>query len=171
MHSFSLRYADEKGEDTMGLIHKVRLTDEDRVKLHDLLRVGEHSARTIARGYILLLAHQGKTDDEIAQTLEMGRATVQRVRKRYCQKGLDHALTELPRPGAKPRLGGKQEAYLVALTCSTAPEGRTCWTLQLLANKLVELHIVEEISDETVRRVLKKTNSSPGSSKNGVFPR
>jgi transposase len=98
----------------------------------------------------------------IAETLEIGRATVQRVRKRYCQKGLDHALNELPRPGAKPRLNGRQEAYLVALACSDAPEGRTCWTLQLLANKLVQLHVIENISDETVRRVLKKTNSSRG---------
>ncbi len=146
----------------MALIHKVCLTDEDRVKLHDLLKVGEHPARSIARGYILLLANQGKTDDEIAETLEIGRATVQRVRKRYCQKGLDYALAELPRPGAKPRLDGRQEAYLVALACSDAPEGRTCWTLQLLANKLVQLHVVEGVSDETVRRVLKKTNSSRG---------
>jgi transposase len=92
----------------------------------------------------------------IAETLEIGRATVQRVRKRYCQRGLNHALTELPRPGAKPRLDGRQEAYLVALACSDAPEGRTCWTLQLLANKLVQLHVVEGVSDETVRRVLKK---------------
>lgn len=155
----------------MVLIHQVNLTDEDQSKLHDLLKVGEHSARSIARGYILLLASQGKSDDEIAQTLEVGRATVQRVRKRYCQKGLEHALTELPRPGAKPRLAGKQEAYLVALACSEAPEGRTCWTMQLLANKLIQLNLVEEISDETVRRVLKKTNSSLGSKKSGVVPR
>jgi transposase len=139
-------------------IHKVKLTDEDRSKLHNLLKVGEHPARTIARGYVLLLASQGKNDDEIAQTLEVGRATVQRIRKRYCQKGLDHALTELPRPGAPPRLNGKQEAYVVALACSDPPEGRTCWTLQLLAHQLVQLHLVENISYETVRRVLKKTN-------------
>jgi transposase len=81
---------------------------------------GSREPRSIARGYILLLASQGKSDDEIAQTLEVGRATVQRIRKRFCQKGLDHALTELPRPGAKPRLDGKQEAYLVALACSDA---------------------------------------------------
>ncbi|GLV56039.1 transposase [Dictyobacter sp. S3.2.2.5] len=155
----------------MVLIHQVNLTEEERKQLHDLLKVGEHPARTIVRGYILLLAHQGKSDDDIAQTLEVGRATVQRVRKRYCQKGLAYALNELPRPGAKPRLDGRQEAYLIALACSDAPEGRTCWTLQLLANKLVELHIVEEISDETVRRVLKKTTSSPGSKKSGAFPR
>src|SRR5438132_12159354 len=137
----------------MVLIHQVNLTEEDRAKLHDLLKVGEQAARSIARGYILLLANQGKSDDEIAQTLEVGRATVQRVRKRYCQKGLDSALNELARPGAAPRLNGKQEAYLVALACSDAPEGRTCWTMQLLANKLVQLTIVEEISDETIRRV------------------
>jgi transposase len=171
MHGFSLRYAEGKEKNSMVLIHKVCLTDEDRGKLHDLLKVGEHSARTIARGYILLLAHQGKSDDDIAQTLEMGRATGQRVRKRYCQKGLDHALKELPRPGAKPRLDGRQAAYLVALACSDAPEGRTYWTMQLLANKLVQLDITQEISDETVRRVLKKTNSSRGSRKNGAFLR
>ncbi|GAC1407274.1 MAG: hypothetical protein NVSMB49_27140 [Ktedonobacteraceae bacterium] len=155
----------------MVLIHQVNLTEQDREHLHDLLKVGEHPARTIARGYILVLAHQGKSDDEIAQTLEIGRATVQRVRKRYCQKGLAHALNELPRPGALPKLDGKQEAYLVALAWSDAPEGRTNGTLQLLANKLVQLHIVQDISDETVRRVLKKTNSNPGSKKSGAFPR
>ena len=77
-------------------------------------------------------------------------------------KGLDYALNELPRPGAAPRLSGKQEAYLVALACSDAPEGRTCWTMHLLANKLVQLNVVEEISDETIRRVFKKTNSNHG---------
>jgi transposase len=151
----------EKEKNRMALIHKVCLTDEDRVKLHDLLKVGEHPARSIARGSILLLANQGKTDDEIAQTLEIGRATVQRVRKRYSQKGLDSALAEFPRPGAKPRLDGRQEAYLVALACSDAPEGRTCWALQLLANKLVQLHVVEGVSDETVRRVVKTTRLLP----------
>jgi demethoxyubiquinone hydroxylase (CLK1/Coq7/Cat5 family) len=76
----------------MVLIHEVHLTDEDRCKLHDVLKVGEHCARSITRGYILLLASQGKSDEEIAQTLEGGRATVQRVRKRYCQKGLEPSL-------------------------------------------------------------------------------
>jgi transposase len=141
----------------MVTIHKVNLTEEDRSKLHDLLKVGEHPARTIARGYILLLASQGKNDEEIAQTLEVGRATVQRIRKRSCHKGLDSALNELPRPGSQPRLDGKQEAYLVALACSEPPEGRTCWTLSLWANQLVHLKMADEISYERVRRVLKKS--------------
>jgi hypothetical protein len=87
----------------------------------------------------------------IAETLEMGRATVQRVRKRFCQKELGHALIELPRPGAKPRLDGGQEAYVVAFACGDAYEERSCWTLQLLANTLVELHVIEGISGEHAR--------------------
>jgi transposase len=104
---------------------------------------------------------KAKPMTRIAEILEIGRATVQRVRKRSCQKGLDHALTELPRPGATPRLDGRQEAYLVALACSDAPQGRPCWTLHLLANTLVQLHVVEGVSDETVRRVVKTTRLLP----------
>ena len=82
----------------------------------------------------------------------------------------DLALNERPRPGQRPKLTGKQEAHLVAVVCSAAPEGHTRWTLRLLADKVVELGFADSIARETVRQVLKKTNSSPGKSKNGASP-
>jgi transposase len=94
---------------------------------------------------------------------------VERVRKRFVEAGLEAALRERPRPGGQRKLEGKQEAFLIALACSTPPEGRTSWTMQLLAYKLVELRVVDAISDETVRRTLKKTRSSRGRKRPGVF--
>ena len=89
--------------------------------------------------------------------MRVGLRTVERTRQRFVEGGLDRALTEQPRPGVPPKLDGKQAAMLVALACSDAPGGRESWTMQLLADKLVELNVVDTISDETVRRTLKKT--------------
>jgi putative transposase len=95
---------------------------------------------------------------------------VHRARQRFVEEGLRAALNEQPRPGKTPVLTGKQEAFIVALACSTPPEGRCRWTMQLLAERLVELKQIEEISHDTVRRVLKKTISSRGNARSGVFP-
>ena len=89
-------------------------------------------------------------------------STVERTPKRFVEGGLERALNESPRPGGKRKLTGKQEAYLLALACSDPPEGKKRWSMQLLADRLVELEIVEEISDETVRRTLKKGTLSRG---------
>jgi transposase len=120
------------------------------------------SARKLTRAHVLLQADAGATDNAIAAALSIGTATVERLRKRFVEEGLEAALTERPRPGSQRKLAGKQEAFLIALACSTPPEERQCWTMQLLADKLVELQVVEAISDETVRRTLKKTRSNPG---------
>ena len=93
-------------------------------------------------------------------------ATVARARKRYVEEGLGG-----PRPGQERKLDGRQEAHLIAFACSAAPEGHTHWTLQLLADKVVELEFAESISLETVRQLLKKTNSSRGRRRSGVSPR
>jgi hypothetical protein len=93
---------------------------------------------------------------------------VRKLRKRFSEQGLEAALRERPRPGAVPKLRGKPEAFLIALTCSDPPQGREHWTMQLLADRLVELEWVDSISDETVRRVLKKTHSSRGRSSTGA---
>jgi hypothetical protein len=98
-------------------------------------------------------------------------STVERARRKYHDAGVEHALSERPRPGATPKLDGTGEAVLVALACSEAPAGRACWTMQLLADRLVELQLVDAISDETVRRTLKKTSSSPGRPSSGVSAR
>ena len=106
---------------------------------------------------MLMVADEGLTDEEIARALDGSVSTVERVRKRFLvEEGLEAALSERPRPGARRKLDGCQEAYLVALASSDPPEGKKHWSMQLLADRLVELEIVEEISDETLRRTLKK---------------
>lgn len=140
----------------MRKIYVVTLTDDERTTLLDLTKKGAAAARKITRAHILLQAADGASDQAIADALHVGRATVERTRKRFVDGNLDRALTDLPRPGAKPKLDGKQEALLIATACSTPPEPRARWTMQLLADTLVTLKVVESISDETVRRTLKK---------------
>ena len=147
----------------------VRLNDEERNSLNTLLRKGHAKARTLTRARSLLRSDEGKTDPAIADALKINPQTVRNIRKRFAEEGLHAALTERPRPGAQRKLDTKQEAFLIALACSAPPEGRDCWTMQLLADKLIELGVVATISDETVRRTLKKTRSSRGRSSSGVW--
>lgn len=140
----------------------VNLEVEEREQLRDLTRKGKAAARTVRRAQTLLLADEGRTDAEIAAALHSGVATVARTRQRCVEDGLAAALAERPRPGAAPKLSPKQQAFTVALACTTPPEGRLRWTMQLLADRLVELEVVPDISDEAIRRLLKKTISSPG---------
>ncbi|OUC07400.1 transposase [Litorilinea aerophila] len=146
----------------------IELTEEQQSYLLDLIGKGEAKARMLTRARILLLSAEGKTDRFIANVLKVNPQTVRNIRKRFAEEGLEAALQERPRPGAQPKLDAKGEALLIALACSDPPQGRACWTMQLLADRLVELGMVDSISDETVRRVLKKTNSSPGRSSSGV---
>lgn len=149
----------------------VELTGEERAQLRDLLRGGKASVRMVTRARVLLKADEGRTDEAIAAALDVGTATVGRIRRRFVEEGVERALRERPRPGQRRRLSGRQEAHLVAVACSTPPEGRARWTLRLLAGKVVELGFVPSISPETVRQVLKKTNSSPGNVRNGASRR
>src|SRR5687768_4094607 len=142
--------------------YPVKLTVEERNKLTDLTTKGKAGARQINRARILLMVDAGKREREIVEALGIGESTIERTRKRFAEAGLEAALKDKPRPGRPRLLDGKQEAFLVALTCSDGPEGRESWTMQLLADKLVELKLVESISDETVRQTLKKTSLSPG---------
>lgn len=135
----------------------VTLTEEERGMLRDLTKKGTLSARKLARAHTLLLADEGRTDEAIAAALHIGRRTVERVRQRFVEEGIDAALSERPRPGKSPLLDAKQEAYLIATTCSTPPDGRARWSVRLLADEVVRLSIVDSISRETVRRTLKKT--------------
>jgi len=152
-------------------VYPVQLTEEDRGTLIALTRKGTIAARKLARAHILRLADEGKPDADIVAALGVGLSTVERTRKKYVEGGLAYALHERPRPGVKPKLDEKQEAYLIALACSTPPNDQVKWTMQLLADRLVLLGIVGEISDETVRRTLKKTSASPGKSSSGAFQR
>jgi len=149
-------------------VYRVKLTPEERADLHALVSKGKASARTLTHARILLKADEGETgpclsDDEIGLDLDVNRSTVERVRVRCVEEGVAAALRPRPSRQLHPRkLDGVQEAHLVALAGSPAPKGRARWTLRLLADKLVELEIVDDISHETVRQTLKKTNSSPG---------
>lgn len=145
--------------------YPVRLTDEEREQLRTVTRIGKQSARVIQRAQILLWSDDGKQDKEILELLDCAPLTVASTRERWVR---EKRLEDLPRLGSKPMLDAKQESLLIALACSDAPEGRDEWTMQLLADKLVELNVVEGISDETVRRTLKKTSSSRGKRKSGV---
>jgi transposase len=139
-------------------IYIVKLSGEERQTLLDLTRKGEIKARMMKRAMILLKADEGLTDPEIMAAVNVSRPTVERIRKRFVEGGLERALNEDPRPGQKRKLDGREEAHLIAVACSDPPSGHEHWTLRLLAGRLVELGVVEGISHETVRRTLKKTN-------------
>ena len=139
----------------------VTLTEDERTQLEQLLRGGKVATRKATRARLLLKASEGWPDQRIAEALNIGRATVERTRQRFVEENLA-ALDERPRPGNKPKLDAKAEARLIAEACSAAPEGRQRWTLQLLADRVVQLQLADSYSYEAVRRVLKKTNSSRG---------
>jgi len=143
----------------------VTLTLEERDQLTRLTSAGKASARTLTRARILLKADQADggpawRDADIAEALDCGLRTVERVRQRFVERGLDDALThkEQQTPRRQPVFDGAAEARLIALACSQPPDGRAGWTLRLLAGRLVELEVVESVSRETVRRALKKTS-------------
>jgi len=148
----------------------VKLTRKQRNKLLSLLNKGEHKARVIKRANILLQSDLGKTASRIAEDLKTSQQTVYNIRKRFTQGGLDLALYERPRPGAKRKLDTTQEAHVIATACSEPPGDRTRWTVRLLTDRIIELGIADRISRETVRRTLKKTRSSHGRRSNGAFP-
>jgi transposase len=136
----------------------VTVTDAERTQLLALTKKGRVAARRLTRAHILLQADAGATQDTIAAALHIGRATVVRICQRFVEAGLEAALQDRPRPGAQRKLDGKQEAFLIALACSAPPGGRKCWTMQRLADRLVELRVVDALADEPVRRTLKKTS-------------
>jgi transposase len=141
-------------------IYIVDLTKEERTQLLDFIKSGKRSARKLNRARILLLADEGKSDGEIAEALHTGTATVQRTRQRFVEGNLEGALNERPRLGGQKKLAEKGEAILETLAQSKPPEGRKRWTLQLLAERLVQLKVIDSISYETVRQELKKSDLS-----------
>jgi transposase len=145
--------------------YRVTLTAEERQGLHDLIAAGKAAAQKLAHARILLKADASDgrpawPDHRIAEALEVGVATVERVRQRFVEQGLGAALVRKPqdRPSRERKLDGRAEARLIALACSPPPDGRAVWTMKLLADRLVELEVVDSISDETVRRTLQKTS-------------
>jgi len=167
----SLEESPENKEKTMqerSHKYEVTLSEEQRHALHQLISKGKAPARKLAHARILLKIDRNapgprRTDEQVAEAFEMSRYTVIRIRERFVTNGLDDALTHRPHTQTRARaLDGEQEAHLIALSCSSCPEGQARWTLRLLANRMVELGYVEQVSYETVRRTLKKTNSSRG---------
>jgi len=148
--------------------YKVTLTVDERQALIELVSSGKSAARKMTHGRILLLADENSdegsiTDQSIAKSLHVSVVTVERVRRRFVEEGLESALNrQIQKNRRSKKLDGKAEAFLVATACSTAPEGRKSWTLSLLADRLVECDIVDSISIESVRQTLKKTNLNLG---------
>lgn len=146
----------------------VTLTQEERQMLQAMLSRGKAAARKLMHARILLKADVSAgrpawSDDAIAEGIEAGRATVERVRRQFVEEGLDAALARRqPRREYRRTLDGDGEAHLIALACQPPPEGRARWTLRLLADRMVRLEYVAEVSKDTVARVLKKTSLSPG---------
>lgn len=140
----------------------VQLSTKERERLLGIIRSGKHKARKITRCRVLLLADRsnGKTDKEIADALNVCLATIFGIRRRYSQEGLEAAISERPRSGQPPKFKGKAAAKITAIACSTPPTGQAKWSLRLLADRAVELKIVDAISHQSIRNILKKTTSS-----------
>lgn len=146
----------------------VTLADSELKQLNNHISKGNSGARSIRRAHILLLANEGRKDEDIAMLHRCGASTVQRTRQRYVEEGLPGALFDKPKAGKPEKLNSKAKAHLVALACSEAPEGRGVWTLRMLGDRLVELDLVESISSECIRSYLKKMNVSLGNTSNGA---
>ena len=154
----------------MGKKYIVDLTTEERAELEGRLRGGQLSVRKVKRIQILLKADEGWNDERIAEALDVGLSTVERTRRKFVERGLEGAITNRrPRREYSRKLDGKAEAHLIALMCGPAPAGYARWSLRLLADELVKIEGVEieDISYETVRQTLKKTNLSLGAKNNG----
>lgn len=144
----------------MKVKNQVKVRPKEQELLKQLVSKGNEKARKITRCRILLLSHEGKTDTQIIDALKVARNTVRTVRTRFVQESLEAAINEHPRSGAPEKFSGRQRAKITAIACSEPPEGRCRWTLRLIADKVVELGISDDISYKTVERVLKKTNLS-----------
>jgi transposase len=157
-------------------LYPVRLSEEQRERLHQIASCGRAPARKVRHAQVLLASDRNRpggklTRDAIALALHMHVNTVDRIRKRFAQEGEAPALDRRPRPPERatpPRLDGRAEAHLVAMCCSGPPPGRTRWTLRLLADELSRRRVVTSVCAETVRKTLKKTRCSPGGSAAGA---
>lgn len=154
--------------------YRIRLSEKQREKLEVLTKRGTISIRKYKRARVLLLADENskqgqKKDAEIVELVDTSMSTVNRIRRRFVEEGLEAALNEKPRPGKPKTFIGKDHATLIALACTEPPEGRARWTMRLLADKMVELEFVDSISHKTVRNMLKKMNFSLTENDSGVL--
>jgi len=155
----------------MNVKYRVTLTVSERAQLVSFVLGGKGAYRRLKRAQILLAADKGTTDEEIARNVTVGTSTVYRTKQRFVEEGLERALSELPRPGAERKLGVVDESLLVAVACSKPPEGRSRWTLQLLADEMVRLTAHDSVSDETIRRRLGELQLKPWQEKMWCIPK
>jgi transposase len=155
----------------MNVRYRVTLETSERVELVAMVLGGKGPVRRLKRAQILLASDKGSTDEEIARNIAVGTSTVYRTKQRFVEEGLKRALTELPRPGADRKLGVVDESLLVAVACSKPPEGRSRWTLQLLADEMVRLTVHDSVSDETIRRRLGELQLKPWQEKMWCIPK
>lgn len=155
----------------MNVKYRVTLTTSERVQLVAFVLGGKGAFRRLKRAQILLAADKGATDEEIARNVAVGTSTVYRTKQRFVEEGLERALSELPRAGAERKLCVADESLLVAVACSKPPQGRSRWTLQLLADEMVRLTVHESVSDETIRRRLGELQIKPWQEKMWCIPR
>lgn len=146
----------------------ITLSQTDRASLYTFIHAGKANARTFTRARILLKADEGWSDQQICAAFDVSRNTSIRVRQLYLEGGLEAVLHDKRQARYRQALTGTQAAHLIAIACSPAPSGHDHWTVRLLAGKAVELGFVESISPETIRQLLKKTNSSPGNTNSGA---
>ena len=156
----------------MAIRYSVDLTDAERMALREIISKNKAKRSTIINAYVLLKADRscGWTNEAIASAYEVSTKKVEQLKKRFVEEGLEAALSRKPVTNAHRRkMTGDEEAHLVALYCSQAPEGHERWTLRMLADKMVELDMIASVSHETIRRTLKKMHLNRGKKKNGVF--
>ena len=156
----------------MAIRYAIDLTDAERAALREILAKNQGKRSTLTNAYILLKADRscGWTNTDIASAYDVSTKKVEQLKKRFVEEGFEAALYRKPVTNAHRRkITGDEEAHLIALWCSQAPEGRERWTLRMLADKMVELDVIASVSHETIRRTLKKRNVNPGKRKNGAF--
>jgi len=148
--------------------YRIALTKSEHEELMAIIDKGHHSSQTFRTAYILLNSDEGKyaspvTNEQMSRVLKVGMRTIDRVKKKFVEEGLEASLERRPTSRIYERVAdGEVEAHLIALSCGKPPAGYAKWSLRLLADKMIQLNYVEDISYETVRRILKKTNSNPG---------
>jgi transposase len=154
----------------MNVRYIVELTEAEREQLEQILAGGTKQVRVVKRAQILLACDGGSIDEEIAKNLKTSTSTIYRVKRRFVEEGLEQALRELPRPGGKRKLTGREEAILVAVACSKPPAGRAKWTMELLAGEFVQLVDHDSVSKDTVRRRLAENKIKPWQHKMWCIP-
>lgn len=155
----------------MNVRYLVRLSQDERQQLQAMVAGGQTTARRLKRAQVLLAADAGNPDEQIARNVQVGTATVYRIKRRFVQEGLERALAEEPRPGGQRKLSTNEEAMLVAMACSMPPQGRAHWTLELLAGEMVRLTHHDTLSPDTVGRRLRENDLKPWQRKMWCIPK